>query len=137
MIIIDINKVKGMWTKGINKKFLTSMLSPGLQDVKGLSIGMVIVPPKTEGGLHSHEEAQEFWYIIDGKGRIQIGEEECNIRAGQLIYGPPNVKHQIINDSNDRYLRALLILCPPGDESPILEELKRTGGVRFEEDNIK
>ena len=127
-----------MWTEGANRRFLTSMLSPGLQpDVQGLSIGMVMVPPNTEGGVHSHEEAQEFWYIIEGSGKIQIGDEECDIRAGQLIYGPPKVKHQIINTSNDKNLKALLILCPAGDEAPILEELKKTGGVIFEQRNAK
>ncbi len=138
MIIIDANKAKGMWTKGVNRRFLTSLFSPGLQEnIKELSIGMVIVPPNTEGGVHSHENAQEFWYIIEGEGRIQIGKEECDIRAGQLIHGPPKIEHQIINDSDDKNLKALLILCPPGDEALILEELKKSGGVTFGEAETK
>lgn len=138
MIIIDVHKAKGIWTKGASGRFLTSMISPGLQkEIKGLSIGMVIVPPGTKGGRHSHQEAQEFWYVIEGKGRIQIGEEEGDIRPGHLIYGPAKTDHQIINDSEDEYLKALLILCPAGDEAPILKELKNNCGIIFKENRAR
>lgn len=128
MLLVDTNDPIGIWVSGPHRRFLTTFITPILnKEVTGLSVGMVIVPPNTFGGLHQHEKAQEIWYILEGNGQIQIGEEIREVRAGYLAYSPPQVKHQIINNQSAGDLKALLILCPAGDEKAILDELARTG----------
>ncbi len=128
MLIVNTNKPVGIWTGGENNRFLATFITPLLYDlVEGLSVGMVIVPPNTDGGLHGHEKAQEIWYIVEGNGKMQIGDEIADIKPGDLVYGPKNVKHQIINDRNDGMLKAILILCPHGDEKNIVDRLKEIG----------
>ena len=42
---------------------------------------------------------EEIYYIINGTGRIKIGNEETQFRDGDIIYIPPNTVHSIKNDS--------------------------------------
>lgn len=124
MLLIDTNKPIGTWTGGENNRFLTTFITPLLYDyVEGLSVGMVILPPKTFGGLHQHAAAQEIWYVVEGTGKLQVGDEVKDIKPGDLIYGPKQVQHQIINDQEEGTLKAILILCPYGDEKNIIEKL--------------
>ncbi|MDO8685724.1 MAG: cupin domain-containing protein [Clostridiales bacterium] len=127
MLIVDTNKPEGIWTGGENNRFLATFITPILYEyVEGLSVGMVIVPPETDSGLHEHKKAQEIWYVIEGKGEIQIGDEIKEIEPGSLVYSPPETKHRLINHSPDKSLKALLILCPDGDEKNILDKMNRT-----------
>lgn len=128
MLMIDTNKPRGIWTGGENNRFLCTFLTPFLHEpIEGLSVGMVIVPPNTYGGLHEHDKAQEIWYVVEGKGKIQIGDEVRDIAPGCLVYGPKQVRHQIINDQAEGDLKALLILCPGGDEKNIVDNLEDRG----------
>ena len=123
MITADTNPPKyHWWTGGEHNRFLTSFFSPALQDeIEGFSIGMVIVPPNSSSEVHQHEKTRESWYIVEGTGKIKIGAETENLYPGLLVYGPPGVPHQILNDSIDKVLKALLILNPDGDELGVLK----------------
>ena len=124
MLIVDTTKPVGMWTGGENNRFLTTFLTPLLySEINGFSVGMVIVPPHANAGLHSHALAQEVWYVLEGCGKVRIGEETRYIKPGDLIYGPAGVPHALINDRGDADLKALLMLCPGGDEKNILDRL--------------
>ena len=81
--------------------------------------------------MHSHREAQEIWYVLEGEGQMQVGDEICDIAPGDLIYGPEQVMHQIINNRDEKDLKALLILCPGGDEKNVLEALAQGKGVVY------
>lgn len=89
---------------------------------KKISMGLVVIPARREGGLHIHKRnVEELWYIISGKGKVQLGNKrKYNIKQGDIVYGPGGVSHQLIN-TGSRRLKALWILCPPGDEKRIVE----------------
>lgn len=130
MLVIDTNHPKHhWWTGGEHNRFLTSFISPALQEeIKGFSIGMVIVPPHTKSGVHVHEKTNEIWYILAGTGKIQVGDDVRDVYPGLLVYGPPGISHQVINDSIDSVLKALLILNPDGDELLVLKNADRLEG---------
>lgn len=44
--------------------------------------------------LHSHRQ-EECYYIMQGSGRIQLGNRVFKIEAGEDIYIPGNVEHSI------------------------------------------
>jgi mannose-6-phosphate isomerase-like protein (cupin superfamily) len=92
------------------------LLSPALQDVSDkLSIGMVILPPGASGDPHTHEDCQETWYVISGKGKLRIGDEEIMLVPDTLVVAPQGVEHQIFGDSQET-LKALFIFSPAGPE---------------------
>jgi quercetin dioxygenase-like cupin family protein len=43
---------------------------------------------------HSHP-THEFYYVTSGRGVMTIGDEEREIRQGDLVYIPPDVVHSL------------------------------------------
>lgn len=61
---------------------------------------------------HYHPEAEESYYILAGRGRITMDDETVQVSAGDAIMIPPNVVHQIFNDSpSDKLI--FLAFCLP------------------------
>ena len=50
---------------------------------------------------HHHEDHEEVYYIINGAGKIKMGNEETGLRDGDIIYIPENTTHSIINDGEE------------------------------------
>ena len=71
---------------------------------------------------HSHESAQ-LTYMLKGKLKVRIEEEERMLVSGDFAYIPPNIEHSIASD--DEYVLALDIFFPPRpDIERRLEALK-------------
>ncbi|MGI6280197.1 MAG: cupin domain-containing protein [Acutalibacteraceae bacterium] len=133
MIIVSTNNPKGVKVEGEYSRFIASFLSANLQpQVHGFSIGMVILPPGGKSEPHSHKDAQECWYVIEGSATAIIGDEKGIINKGDILYGPENVTHTLINRSSTEPFKALLILCPGGDERNVTDVLLKNGGVMYE-----
>jgi len=69
-----------------------------------------IQPGKRGSPPHSHEHAEQLFYILRGKGTMLLGEEEHKITEGDMIHLPPNTRHQISNGSDD-WLEFLILSC--------------------------
>jgi mannose-6-phosphate isomerase-like protein (cupin superfamily) len=48
-----------------------------------------------------HNNHEEIFYILNGTGKIKIGNEEARLRDGDIIYIPENTTHSIINDGEE------------------------------------
>ena len=59
---------------------------------------------------HSHPSAQ-ITYMLKGKLKVRIREEERVLVSGEFAYIPPNIEHSIA--SGDEYVLALDIFLPP------------------------
>jgi mannose-6-phosphate isomerase-like protein (cupin superfamily) len=59
---------------------------------------------------HSHESTQ-LTYMLKGKLKMRIGDEERILVPGDFAYVPPNIEHRIA--SGDEYVLALDIFSPP------------------------
>jgi mannose-6-phosphate isomerase-like protein (cupin superfamily) len=59
--------------------------------------------------LHYHERTDEFYYIIDGQGKMVVDEEEIELHRGVVVYVPRGVKHKAIGN-----LTVLTICIPRG-----------------------
>lgn len=44
---------------------------------------------------HVHEDFEEVYYILSGRGRMRIGDEEEEVGEGALVYIPPGKVHTI------------------------------------------
>ncbi|MGC8580059.1 MAG: cupin domain-containing protein [bacterium] len=58
---------------------------------------------------HSHDYEHEI-FILKGSGVIKAGTKEEKFREGDAIFIPPNERHQLINDTNDKV--AFLCIIP-------------------------
>lgn len=63
---------------------------------------------------HFHPQCEEIYYLLSGKGRMQIEDEVCDVDVGDAIAIPPGARHQITN-TGDQELR-FLCCCAPSYE---------------------
>jgi mannose-6-phosphate isomerase-like protein (cupin superfamily) len=72
------------------------------------------LPPKSAGTLHKHPKAEEFYFVIEGTGRMRIGEETLTVpKHGGVLVGPKLLR-QVFNDSAEEVL--WLIIGAPEKE---------------------
>ncbi len=48
---------------------------------------------RTSLQLHHHRE--EFWIVVEGNGKIQVGESRREVKEGDVVFVPRAVKHRI------------------------------------------
>jgi mannose-6-phosphate isomerase-like protein (cupin superfamily) len=57
-------------------------------------------PPKSAGTLHKHIRQEEFYFVLEGVGRIRIGNDSLTIpRHGGVLVGPDQLR-QVFNDTD-------------------------------------
>src|ERR1043166_1796935 len=58
--------------------------------------------------LHYHERTDEFYYVISGKGAMQLDGEEIELHEGVVVYVPRGTRHKAWGDVT------VLVVCVPG-----------------------
>ena len=75
------------------------------------------LPPQSANTLHKHVRAEEFYFVVEGVGRIRVGDETLTIpRLGGILVGP-SVLRQIFNDSDAETLW-LIVGAPEKELEP-------------------
>ncbi len=67
---------------------------------KLLGIDVTEIPPgKKSSHLHSHSHKEEFFYVLEGRCRVRLGNEEHELRPGDSLARPAGtgVPHQFHN----------------------------------------
>jgi len=61
-------------------------------------------PPKSAGTLHKHPRAEEFYFVLEGTGRMRVGEETLTVpKYGGVLVGPRQLR-QVFNDTDEEVL---------------------------------
>jgi quercetin dioxygenase-like cupin family protein len=82
---------------------------------EGRLAAMELLAPKDFASpLHLHREEDEFFVVLAGEVRFQLGDDVIEAVAGSLVYGPRKVGHAFRVDSTEA--RLLLIFGPAGVE---------------------
>ena len=63
-------------------------------------------------GLHYHNEADEFFYVISGTGFARLGGKDHPIEAGDVVFIPAGQDHKLFTDGSEMEL--LTFLDKPG-----------------------
>ena len=67
-----------------------------------------VVQGRITTDYHAHDDKEQIYYIISGKGKMLIDDVEYDITAGDSVHLPPKCRHQVINNTED-YLEYLNI----------------------------
>jgi mannose-6-phosphate isomerase-like protein (cupin superfamily) len=65
---------------------------------RNLTVTWVDVPPGAEQRAHSHEEAEQVYVIVRGRGRMEVAGDVEEVGEGDLVFIPPATQHGIVND---------------------------------------
>jgi quercetin dioxygenase-like cupin family protein len=79
-----------------------------INSTKGL-IRLLCFEPNQNVPLHKHPEGDEYFFVIQGKGKIKIGNEETDAGSGTIIRAPANALHQWKNGTGKLVLLSVLI----------------------------
>ena len=62
------------------------------------------LPPWSANTLHKHVCSEEFYFVLEGTGRIRIGDETITVpRYGGVLVGPSQLR-QVFNDTDSEVL---------------------------------
>ena len=64
-------------------------------------VSLAHLQPTLSYDKHQHQDHEELYYIINGKGKIRIGDEESLFRDGDIIYIPERTEHSITNNGEE------------------------------------
>jgi mannose-6-phosphate isomerase-like protein (cupin superfamily) len=57
------------------------------------------LPPRSANTLHKHIRAEEFYFVLEGTGRLRVGDETLTVpRYGGVLVGPEKLR-QVFNDT--------------------------------------
>ncbi len=57
------------------------------------------MPPRSANTLHKHIRSEEFYFVLEGLGRIRIGDTTLTVpKYGGVLVGPQELR-QVFNDS--------------------------------------
>ncbi|KKX47495.1 cupin domain-containing protein [Sphingobacterium sp. IITKGP-BTPF85] len=76
-----------------------------------LSIIQEKMPPHTSEGLHFHNNAQQFFYILKGTATFRLEESTVEVSKNNGFHILPQQKHQIFNHT-EQDLEFLVISEP-------------------------
>lgn len=71
---------------------------------ENLSARLWRYPPKSAGTLHKHIRQEEFYFVLEGTGRMRVGDETLTIpKYGSVLVGPEQLR-QVFNDTDTEVL---------------------------------
>jgi mannose-6-phosphate isomerase-like protein (cupin superfamily) len=125
MIIADIARIPGRtfpagrWTRGLAGQAGQPIAA------KGFAMGYVVLEPRGGQVPWHNQEQEEIYMVLEGEGEICVGTERGIISAGQAVFLPPGVFHQLTN-TGEEPLHMMYIYCPGGDVAHWRQELDGT-----------
>lgn len=75
------------------------------------SLAEATVAPGGETIAHHHVRSEEIYLFTAGAGRMRLGDEERDVRAGDAVVIPPGTPHRLLNPGAEPLV--LLCCCAP------------------------
>ncbi|MCK5832176.1 cupin domain-containing protein [bacterium] len=109
MFVINRNDIEAFITK--DKSEIREIMSPANSNIERQSLAEAIVYPGDSTIIHIHKTSEEIYYILEGKGLMEINNEQQPVKKGDAIANLPGVPHRIKNTSNTPLV--FLCMCTP------------------------
>jgi mannose-6-phosphate isomerase-like protein (cupin superfamily) len=99
---------------------IRELAGPAWTAARHQSLAEASLPPDGETAEHLHPRSEEIYYFTAGSGRMRLGEEEAEIRAGDCVVIAPGTPHKLWNTGPE----ALVLLCccapPYSDDDTVM-----------------
>ena len=124
MIIADLAAIAG---RNYPVRRRTQILVGGASPIQGANFAMGHVTLEPVGGqVPWHNQPQEeIYFVVEGSAEMCLGAERATMRAGQAVYIPSGVFHQLTN-LGEGPCRILYCYGPAGDVAHWRQELDGT-----------
>jgi len=124
MILADLSQIEGRLYPARRR---TQNVVGGASPIQAMAFSLGYVTLEPEGGQvpwHNHDQ-EEVYLLLQGVAEMCLGEERSTLTAGQAVYIPSGVFHQLTNIGETP---AKMIYCygPAGDVAHWRQELAGT-----------
>jgi len=124
MIIADVNKIEGRCYPA--RRRTRSFIGQGLAiETKNFCMGQVELEPNGGQVPWHNQESEEVYVILEGTCEMCLGDQRQTLTAGQTVFIPPTVFHQLTN-IGDTVAKMLYCYGPAGDVAHWRQELAGT-----------
>ncbi len=80
--------------------------------IRKQSLAEARLPPGASTAAHHHVETEEIYYILEGEGRMRVGDDERQVGPGDAVAIPPGARHTLANTGSG-VLKLLCCCAPP------------------------
>jgi mannose-6-phosphate isomerase-like protein (cupin superfamily) len=124
MTIADLSAIAG---RRYPARRLTKNVVGGLSPIQAANFSLGYVTLDPDGGQvpWHNQEQEEIYFVLEGTGEMCLGEERQTISAGQAVYIPSGVFHQLTNIGGTP-LKMIYCYGPAGDVAHWRQELTGT-----------
>ena len=77
------------------------LIDPERSPSKNLTMGYTIIYPTGKTTGHAHDDMEEVYYFLTGRGKMMVGDDEYTIQAGDALYVPFGEYHVTYNTGNE------------------------------------
>ncbi len=67
--------------------------------------------PDQRQDAHSHADSDKVYFVVEGRGRIRVGDDEREVGPGTAVLAPAGAPHAVENPGPER-LRVLVFMAP-------------------------
>jgi mannose-6-phosphate isomerase-like protein (cupin superfamily) len=109
MIIINRNQARVIHTAHGSE--LRPLIDRTTSTITQCSLAEEVLPPGAAVTPHHHNQLEEIYYLVEGRGVMTVGDQQQEVAAGDAIYVPRHCRHTLKN-TGDTPIR-LLVACGP------------------------
>lgn len=94
--------------------FSKMLIHPTNSDTRYFDFRLSIYRPKGYAEVHVHKLAENIYYILQGKGIVELDGEKHLVEPHMVVHIPPGVRHGIFNTGLED-LVFIVVASPPSD----------------------
>jgi quercetin dioxygenase-like cupin family protein len=89
------------------------MVRIALDATARVHLDLYALEPGQAQRVHTHDDQDKVYVVLEGRGRFTIGAETETLEAGEAVVAPAGTAHGVANDSGARLLLFVLVSPPP------------------------
>jgi mannose-6-phosphate isomerase-like protein (cupin superfamily) len=105
----NLHEVESFTT--LDGSLIREVAGPAWTAARNQSLAEATVPAGGQTAEHYHRQSEELYLFTAGEGRMRLGDEESDVRAGDCVVIAPGVPHKLW--AGDREPLVLLCCCAP------------------------
>ncbi|HEY7185554.1 MAG TPA: cupin domain-containing protein [Vicinamibacterales bacterium] len=67
-----------------------------------LMLGLNCLEPGQSQHAHTHGDQDKFYFVVEGSGRFEVGDETRDASEGMVVWAPATVTHGVTNTGTKR-----------------------------------
>ena len=85
---------------------------------------LMSLKPHVDIGMEVHEDTDQFFYFMGGKGTCIVNGNKYEVRDGSAVFVPAGAHHNVINTMKNQDLKLFTTYSPPEHQDGIVRKTK-------------